>query len=194
MANVQEATETPRKPLVFETNPFDDERLDDVEYASAYYDASYVPGYSEKKAENERRAMEGKPLIPLPRLQWVRIARKGGRMVTSADEGMIEWQKLGYRACGLDDLESHSFGMPPTASVGPDGLIRRGGDLALFIVGAERADRNRIRQKRINEEFSSRDPDLSGKTGSVYENVEKRVRQKGTLKEIAETEIPSPLE
>ena len=110
-------------------------------------------------------------------------------MVTESDEGMVEWLRLGYRACGVDDLESFGFGFPPTAHVGSDGLIRRG-DVALFVVDDDRAERNRIRQKRINEEFASREV-MSGDTGEIYEDKKERVKTTASLKELANTALPS---
>lgn len=182
---------TPRKPLIFETNPLDEEFLDefDQDFGVSRFDASYVPGYSEKRIENQIRARDSKPLLPLPRLEWVRVTKKGGQMTSESDEGMVEWLRLGYRACGVDDLESFGFGFPPTAHVGSDGLIRRG-DVALFVVGDERAERNRIRQKRTNEEFASREV-LAGDTGEVYEVNRDRVRKQGSLKELSKTALPS---
>lgn len=178
-----------RKPLIFETNPFDDERLDDFEFSTANFDPSYVPGYGEKRNENQHRLREGKPLIPLPRLQWVRISKRSGLQVNESDEGMIEWLRLGYRACGVDDLESLGFGFPPSAHVGSDGLIRRG-DEALFFVGEDRAERNKLRQRRINEEFATREP-LTGSTDEIYEVKTDRVRTRGSLDELSKTELPS---
>ncbi len=178
-----------RKPLIFERNPFDDERLDDIEFSAANFDPSYIPGYGEKRNDNQDRARAGKPLIPLPRLQWVRIAKKGGFQVNESDEGMLDWLKLGYRACGVDDLASLGFGFPPTAHVGADGLIRRG-DLALFFVAEDRAERNRLRQKRINEEFVTREP-LTGNTDEIYEVTKDRVRTRGSLNELSQTDLPS---
>lgn len=181
--------DVPRKPLIFEKNPFEDERLDDIEFSTANFDPSYIPGYGERRNENQHRAREGKPLLASPRLQWVRIVKKSGLQVTESDEGMLDWLKLGYRACGVDDLESLGFGFPPTAHVGADGLIRRG-DLALFYVGEDRAERNRIRQKRINEEFATREP-LAGDTNEIYEVKSDRVRTRGSLNELSKTELPS---
>jgi len=181
--------DVPRKPLLFDRNPFDDERLDDLEFAAAHKDGSYVPGYSEIKAENQLRAARGKPLHQTARLQWVRIAKRGGMNVTESDEGMIDWMRLGYRACGIADLESNGWGFPPTAHVGADGLIRRG-DLALFIVGGERADRNRVLQKRINEEFVSREPS-GGDSGEIYEVRKERVDQAGSLTELSKLDLPT---
>ncbi len=178
-----------RKPLIFERNPFDDERLDDIEFSAANFDPSYIPGYGEKRNENQERMRAGKPLHLLPRLQWVRISKKSGLMVNESDEGMLDWLKLGYRACGVDDLAGLGYGFPPTAHVGADGLIRRG-DLALFFVGEDRAERNRLRQKRINEEFVSREP-LAGDADEIYEVKKDRVRTRGSLDELSKTDLPS---
>ena len=181
---------TPRKPLIFETNPFDEERLDDIEFASAQFDPSYIPGYGEKRNENQMRGRDRKPLMGMPRLQWVRISKKSGIQVNESDEGMLDWLKLGYKACGVDDLQNMGFGFPPTAHVGADGLIRRG-DLALFFVGEDRAERNRLRQKRINEEFASRELQ-AGPTEAVYEVKTDRVRKQGSLRELTKSsELPS---
>ena len=179
----------PRKPLIFEKNPFEDERLDDIEFSTANFDPSYIPGYGERRNENQHRLRQGKPILPSPRMQWVRIVKKSGLQVNESDEGMLDWLKLGYRACGVDDLESMGFGFPPTAHVGADGLIRRG-DLALFFVGEDRASRNRIRQKRINEEFATREP-LAGDTDEIYEVKTDRVKTRGSLTELSKTELPS---
>jgi hypothetical protein len=179
-----------RKPLIFETNPFDEERLDDIEFAAHQFDPSYVPGYGEKRNENQLRGRDKKPLLEMPRLQWVRITKKSGLQVTESDEGMLDWLKLGYKACGVDDLHNMGYGFPPTAHVGADGLIRRG-DLALFFVGEDRAERNRLRQKRINEEFASREI-MAGPTDSVYEVKTDRVRKTGSLRELTKSsELPS---
>lgn len=178
----------PRKPLLFADTFFDDDRIDDIELSDARYDAAYVPGYSEAKRENEIRAAQGKPTVPLPRLQWVRVARTNGRMLTESDEGMVNWLKLGYRACGLQDLESHGWGRPPTASVGPDGLIRRG-DLALFIVGTERAERNRAAMRRLNASMID-DDEPNSKTGEVMRDRDREHSYKGSLSELAQIELP----
>ena len=184
------STVAPRKPLIFESNPFDEERLDDIEFAAQQFDPSYIPGYGEKRNENQMRARSHKPLLEMPRLQWVRIAKKGGLQVNESDEGMLDWLKLGYKACGVDDLQNMGFGFPPTAHVGADGLIRRG-DLALFFVGEGRAERNRLRQKRINEEFTSREV-MAGDTEAVYEVKTDRVRKTGSLRELTKSsELPS---
>ena len=179
----------PKKPLIFASNPFEDERLDDLEFADAKFDASYIPGYGERRNENQHRARDGKPLLEIPRFQWVRISKKGGAAVTESDEGMLEWLKLGYRACGVEDLENLGFGFPPTAHVGPDGLIRRG-DLALFFASAKRAERNRLRQKEVNKAYAARGI-MTGETDSVYEVEKDRVKTQGTLKELSNTELPS---
>lgn len=180
---------SPRKPLIFEKNPFDEERLDDLEFAALNFDASYIPGYGEARIKNAHRVRDGLPPLPLPRFQWVRISKRGGLTVTESDEGMVEWLRQGYRACGVEDLESMGFGFPPAGHVGSDGLIRRG-DEALFFVDAERADRNRIRQTRINEEAVTREIQ-SGDSGAVYEDKKYRVRTHGSLQELASTALPS---
>ena len=80
----------PRKPLIFAANPFDDTNLDSLEFVDNNWDASYVPGYSELKKDNEIREAKHKKRIDSPRLQWVRISRYGSGDVSASDEGMIE--------------------------------------------------------------------------------------------------------
>lgn len=158
-----------KKPLVFGESVHNTERLDDYEFASRRWDASYVPGFSELRAENELAVKDGKKPVPIPRLQWVRLTKPdGATYVSETDEGMVEWSRLGYRACGLADLERHGFGWPPAAGSGPrpDGTIRRGGDLALFIVDEDIAARNRAeRQAELGDETQFIP---ESKTGEVY--------------------------
>jgi len=145
----------PSKPLVFGEGALDTERLEGYEVAMQQFDASYVPGYSEAKVENELRVRDGKPPIPIPKLQWVRVKKPNAAdWVSETDEGMVEWRRLGFRAMGKDDLRKYGYGWPPAAGSGPDsdGLIRRG-DLALFFVDESRASRNRkVRDLELSEE------------------------------------------
>jgi len=181
-------TGVPRKPLLFATNPFDDARLDDPTFATGTRDIFYIPGYSELKSENETRASKGLPLKPCPRLYFARVSKKGGVAVAAGDEGMVETLRLGYRACGLDDLEQYGFGFPLAANVGADGLIRIG-DLALFIVGEDRANRNRSIQKQLIVESSQRDPKSGDRTGGIYEVPEDRRVQTGSLEDLATADL-----
>lgn len=178
----------PRKPTLF-ANPFDDERLDDMEYADIHWDASYVPVYSDMKRQNDIRVSEGKAPLPIPRLYWGRVNRPDGSQVQGSDEGMIELFRLGYRACGIEDLENAGFKMPPTAHVGADGLIRRGVDLALFIVGAERAERNRARQRALTRAASEGVPETN--SGEIVADDENRSDQYGTLEELMKQDLPN---
>lgn len=143
------------KPLIFGKSALDDDRLDGFEKALGRYGVTYVPGYSEMKAENELRIKDGNAPIPIPRLQWVRIKRpNAGDYVVETDEGMVEFVRLGYRAMGVEDLDRYGYGWPPAAGSKPnsDGLICIG-DLALFYVDADTAKRNRrIRQAELKEE------------------------------------------
>lgn len=180
--------DAPKKPLLFADTYFDDERIDDLERVDTRYDASYVPGYSEAKRDNEIRASKGYETVPLPRLQWVRVARSNGRIATESDEGMVNFLKLGYRACGLQDLENNGWGMPPSASVGPDGLVRRG-DLALFIVGTERAERNREAMRRLNKVMVE-DDEPNSRTGEVRRDRDWEHTYSGNLRELAQIELP----
>ena len=173
-----EVDEKTSKPLIFGEDPLGDERLDDFQYAMQHRDASYVPGYSEAKQQNELRVKDGKPPIPMPKLQWVRVKRRdGASYVADTDEGMVEWRRLGYKAMGVADLDRYGFGWPPAAGSGPtpDGLICRGGDLALFFVDEERAERNRqARYQTIHE--TERD--------SLEKTVEVAPKYKGKIEPI----------
>lgn len=145
----------PRKPLIFADSPIDG--MDDEMDSLGRYDdplashPSYIHGYSNVKRENALRARDGLDQIPLPRAQWVRISKGGGENVSSTDEAMHNWRKLGYRAVGLDDLEALGWDMPATAHVAADGTIRRG-DLALFMVSEARAQHNREVEARVKTE------------------------------------------
>lgn len=182
-------SDVPRKPLLFADNPFFDERLDDLEFSGTNWDASYVPIYSDLKRENDIRISQGKKPLPMPRLYWGRVNKPDGSQIQGSDEGMLQLFQLGYKACGIEDLENAGFKMPPTAHVGADGLIRRGVDLALFIVDAERADRNRARQRALNEEYKGHVPD--SKTGEVRPVEEDRLNQSGTLQELMHLDLPN---
>ena len=185
--------DVPQKPLLFATNPFDEDRLDDFTFQSGPRDAFYIPGYSEAKSENETRASKGLPLKPIPRLYFARVTKRGSVGVTESDEGMVDVMRLGYRACGVGDLKEHGYGFPPAAHVGADGLIRVG-DTALFIVGAERAKRNRVVQKRLTEEATQRVPASGDRTDSIYDLPEERRSQTGSLAELRNVDLPQTLE
>lgn len=180
---------TPDKPTLF-ANPFDDERMDDMELAESLWDMSYVPVYSELRRENDIRASKGEQLHPIPKLLWVRVSKPDGSQVQQSDEGMIEVFRLGFRACGVGDLKNYGFGMPPTGYVGPDGLIRRGVDLALFIVGEERANRNRERQRDLNRLIKRQGP--ASKTGVVHDVPEEEIQRTGTLRDMLNVEEGLP--
>ena len=176
------AGKAPSKPLIFGESAYDTDRLDDLEYANRHWDAAYVPGYSEQRVENEQRVKDGKSPIPMPRLQWVRVKRpNAAEYVSETDEAMIEWSRLGYKAMGRADLERYGYGWPPAAGSGPgsDGLICRGGDLALFFIDEDRADRNRIRRNSQLRDEKDFIPD--SKTGEVVPIEEERFDEEGQL-------------
>jgi len=172
---------------------FADNPLNDLRTAGAGVeggiDASFVPGYSNVRRENELRRVKGLPLLPQPaRAQWIRVTRRSGEFVATNDEGMSEWMRLGYVACGLDDLDRLGWSMPPTAQVGEDGLIRRG-DLALFYVDAERAAENREDRREVLREAKKRE--LSFETGEVHDLSEERIDMPiSSLEELSKQELP----
>ena len=173
---------TPRKPLIFAENPFDTERMDDVENRDANWDASYVPGYSEAKAHNETLAGKGKKAVPIPRLQWIRISNTAGRdLAATNDLQLLNYLKLGYCAMGLADLERYNYKMPPTSTVTAEGLIRRG-DQALFFIDEQRAERNRNRQYKNSGTQKGPKSD----NPAIYESEREDVT--GTLSELAALE------
>jgi len=170
------------KPLIFGESAYDTDRLDDLDFANRHWDAAYVPGYSEQRVENERRVRDGQPPIPLPRLQWVRIKRPdASTYVAETDEAMVNWRRDGYKSMGLTDLKRYGYGWPPAAGSGPgpDGLICRGGDLALFFIDEVRAERNRLqRESDLREE---KDFEPVSKTGEVYADDAERYDEEGRL-------------
>lgn len=171
-----------QKPLIFGGDALDTERLDDFEFAAANFDAAYVPGYSEQRMDNEIRVRDGKKPIPMPKLQWVRIKRPNAAdHVSETDEGMVNWLQKGYRSMGLSDLERYGYGWPPAAgsSVSPDGLICRGGDLALFFVDEIRAARNYTRREAELASEGDRIPE--SRTGEIYPIEDERFDEDGKL-------------
>jgi hypothetical protein len=138
------------KPLFFGDGAFAEDSLEQIEKIDREWDRSYVPGYSEKRVENERRRKDGLAELPTPRLQWVPVTKPDG---TSSDQrDMMPWFQLGYRFVEEGDFARLGItGMPPTAIKGSDGLIRRG-DVALAYVDEERAKFNQRRQANINAE------------------------------------------
>jgi hypothetical protein len=168
------------------------ERHDDMEFSATHVDASYVPYYSEEKTRNETRLAKGEPLTPLPRLHWIRVKRPDGRSVGQGDEAMVNFRMLGYRAMGQDDLEAlqkalgaDALELPPSAHVDQNGLISRG-DLALFFVGADRANLNRRNLKNLNEQMEQ----VSQTKGPVYRDTAREATYKGSLEELQSIEIP----
>jgi len=180
------------KPLIFGASAYDTDRLDDLEFSGERFDGSYVPGYSELRTENELAVKDGRKPVPLPRLQWVRIKKPdGATYVPSTDEGMVEWVRLGYRACGVDDLKKYGYGWPPAAGHGPnpDGLICRGGDVALFIVDEERAERNRrAREKELGSESA---PDIDTQNRNLVLLDQERKDYTGSeIQRAIQSEVP----
>jgi hypothetical protein len=182
----------PRKPLIFADDPL--KGMDDsAEFVRANWDASYVGGYSEDKRENDLRRSKGEAPKPIPRLQWIRISDKKGEDVGANSEGMFNWrQNLGYRAMGQDDLENYGYRMPDSAHVAPDGTIRRG-DLALFYVPPERAERNRrIEDAQANRAKTRQlEPDKSQSGLDFYQDDTQTERGLSPT-EAYESDLPIP--
>lgn len=186
-ASAEASASVPTKPLLFAENPFTDERLGRLEEIEQDWDGTYVPGYSEARRENDIREAKGQKRVSMPKLYWARVT-SGDEYIRPNDEGMMGTLRLGFRAMGLDDLESHGFGMPPDAHVDEQGLIRRG-DTALFYVDSDRAEKNRDRQRRLNERTDFSEP--SDPKNDLYaERVEgENTDRRGSLKDISELDI-----
>ena len=143
-----------QKPLLFGNVKIEATALEDIErFEADGFDNSYVPGYSEQRRANEIRVRDGHKPIPLDRLYWSRVARVDGSNVDYRDA--VGVSRLGYRACTVEDLRDRGWGMPPGAHVAADGLIRRE-DTALAIVDYARAEKNRQKQREINDEFEGK--------------------------------------
>lgn len=140
------------KPLMFGDKTLDFEQLEAFDQImEAGWDSAYIPGYSDKRRENEIRVKEGQKPIPLPlRFQWIRASTVNGKAVATTE--MYNWARLGYRKATKDVLEENGYGMPPAAFVNPDGDIMKE-DLVLAFVPEDIARRNQSRQNQINAEF-----------------------------------------
>ena len=168
------------KPLLFGTTYADEiERLAALG-ETMENDAGYIPGYSEQVRANEIakidptienfttsrhiKTKEGLNLRdhylkkygdprPLPvRFKWVRVEdMRGDEGAPNVRKDLLPYLKDGYKIATQDDLNAHSYGMPPAANVAADGTIRRG-DVALMVVDAEGAARADARKARENAE------------------------------------------
>ena len=167
-----------KKPLLFGDKTFDAERLDDVAFAEDNWDWSYVPGYSEQRRENDLLVRDGKKATPMDRLYWARVGGVDGG--TPDYRQRVGTQRLGYTACTKEELEARGWGFPPAAYEGPDGMIRRD-DLALCIVGNDRAEKNRIRQEQINAEFH-------GTPRLASEHIQSLSRVDGRVQDLSDAE------
>ena len=137
------------KPLLFGDTGLTSEQADHNREMMKRWDSSYVPGYSEKKHENEILVAKGRKPVPIPRLQWIRVVGTHGEDVGTAE--MIEWYHLGYQFATKEDMDSMGFGMPPGASIDAAGRIRRI-DSALAFVDEERAEANRAYAQKVAAE------------------------------------------
>lgn len=134
------------KPLLFGDKTFDGDRIDEIRKVDDMWDRSYVPGYGERRRENEWLVRDGKKPVPTIRLQWIRIGHVDGREV--GDRDMLEWAMNGYQFITKEELKQNGYGMPPTAYVDSQGRIRRE-DLALAFIDEEQAAKNVARQAQL---------------------------------------------
>lgn len=140
------------KPLMFGDKALDFEQLEKFdEIMEAGWDSAYIPGYSDKRRENELRVLKGQKAIPLPlRFQWIRASTVNGKAVATTE--MYNWARLGYRKATKEVLDEHGYGLPPAAFENPDGDIMKE-DLVLAFVPEDIALRNKKRQDQTNAEF-----------------------------------------
>ena len=139
------------KPLLFGDKTLDYQQLEEIEALQAGgWDSSYVPGYSEKRRENELRVAKGLQEVALPRLQWVRANHVDGRAIATSE--MYKWAKLGYQRVTEEDFEDLGISMPPAAHKGADGSICKE-DLVLCYVPEDVAKRNKLRQEAETARF-----------------------------------------
>ena len=167
-----------KKPLLFGDKTFDAERLDDVAFAEDNWDYSYVPGYSEQRRENELLVKDGKKATPIDKLYWARVGGVDGG--TPDYRQRVGTQRLGYRACTVEDLKERGWAFPPAAYEAADGTIRRD-DLALAIVDNARAEKNRVRQEHINAEFH-------GTQRLAADNIKSLSRVDGRVQDLSDAE------
>ena len=107
-----------------------------VEPPEGGWDSSYVPEYSDHKHMNEELRKQGKKPVDLPaNLCWV----------PKSFRGMMPYDRKGYtviddvnQETGVSDLlQKHGWGMPPAATITPEGRIEKD-DSYLAYVDAER--------------------------------------------------------
>lgn len=141
----------PTKPMItVEDNPFGafpEEMLN-----GAAGDIFELPGYSDKRREQELARRAGKRVEPLPRrFQFARATTNAG----AADLRKVAARtRLGYRTVKYEEAESlgirleNEHGDPITAfTKGPDGTVRLN-ESVLMVCDREHAAANYARQKR----------------------------------------------
>lgn len=118
----------------------------------AQHDYTYVPGFSDLRRQRDRELGEvvagerkAANVSTLPvNLRWVRDTGSYGKTGSARMQG--------YQAVTKADLDAKPpwlTGMPPGATMGPDGTIRTAaGDLVLMKTTRERAAKNVIRKQR----------------------------------------------
>lgn len=141
-------------------------------------DASYLPVYSEAKAENERRAGRGQRANSIPSFIWARTQNISGQ---DSFTDMMEYTMKGYLPVTEEVLARYGYGVPPSATKMPDGTYRRQ-DTALFYVDAETADMN-----RADAEYLRKEAQNGSAVGDGIEVLEGS-RRRGSLEDFQTTE------
>ena len=124
----------PTKPLLFGAQTLSADQLRTLRESERENDSSYVPVYAEIRAENEHRVRKGEKPTVIPNLRWIRDQNPTGGTVDYRER--LTEQTLGYDAVDLETLKDLGFGMPPSASIDPNGAIRRM-DTVLAVVSPE---------------------------------------------------------
>ena len=130
---------------VEETSPFGAE-VDERYLGTEARDASYLPGYSDKRMAREEAIRDGKPAPELDyRLEWVRAQRADG----SRDGAKLsEWKAKGYQIISWEDAKAQGIRVDESAAQkGEDGNVYWG-DSVLMIASKAVAAAHYWKQRR----------------------------------------------
>lgn len=138
-------------------NPFG-ESADDRVYNDPGFSASFVPGYSDKRHENELLKVDGhsgevKPLKH--RFHWARSRN----MTNTANDGtrMLHWKRQGYRVVGYQEAIDMGYNLAenPAIEPGEDGNAHWM-EYTLTVCDAPTAAANWNRVQKRGEEAKAR--------------------------------------
>lgn len=118
-------------------------------------DRWFIPGYSDKMAENERRMARGLDPIPMPyRFQFVSVSNEKGEPVT---RNMADYESRGYRFVQYDEKEFKKLGIecPLGAVKTADGKVRVATQVLMYAPAAVAAALARAKQNRTERRLHS---------------------------------------